>query len=480
MCKACCTASVYEKAGLAFLLLTLLGTISRRVDAVEGNDRFPLKVSPNHRYLVDARGEPFLMQGDSPWSLIVGASKEETERYLADRQAKGFNTLVINLVEHKFCRRPPTNIDGDGPFLVQGDFSTPNEKYFAHADWVIKRAAEHGMEVLLFPLYLGVKGADEGFFQEALANGPVKCRSYGQYVGKRYRDLDNIIWVMGGDRDPEEALEDVNALALGIRETDQRHLITAHCRSEHSAVDDYGQEGWLDLNSTYTYELVHDHLLADYNRKPVWPYFLLETTYEGEHNSTPVQIRRQAYWADLSGSTGQVMGSCPVWGFDYFADWEKGNDLIHDGMLYRLRNIDHPPNMKTGLDSTASKDMATLYKLFTSRPWHELVPDQTHSVVIAGLGELNGTDYLAAARAEDGSTAIGYLPTAREITVDMSKVSGTQANASWFNPRTGEATSAGSFPTRGTRQFTPPSSGDWVLVLDDSSKNLPSLGGRNP
>jgi Protein of unknown function (DUF4038)/Putative collagen-binding domain of a collagenase len=470
------SASVFS----ATLLIAIFSTCPADLGAAESRSQYPVRIGPNGRYLVDQKGQPYLIQGDSPWSLIVGTTNQEAERYLADRRSKGFNTLVVNLIEHKFCKDAPKNKVGEGPFTVSGDFSTPNEKYFTHADWLIRKAAENGMQVLLFPLYLGVKGADEGFFQEALANGPAKCRRYGQYVGKRYRDFDNIIWVMGGDRDPEEALEDVNALALGIREVDQRHLITAHCSSEHSAVEDYAQEGWLDLNSTYTYRLVHPKLLEDYGRKPVWPYFLLETTYEGEHNAPPVQIRRQAYWADLSGATGQVMGSCPVWGFDYFANWEKGDDTIFNGDLYRLRSIDHFSDQQNGLDSTASRDMARLHKLFTSRAWYELVPDQMHSVVTTGLGELNGLDYLAAARAEDGSTVIAYMPTARKITVDMSKTSGTEANAWWFNPRSGEASAAGNFPTQGFREFTPPGTGDWVLVLDDSSREFGPPGSPNP
>ncbi len=41
---------------------------------------------------------------------------------------------------------------------------------------------------------------------------------------------------------------------------------------------------------------------------------------------------------------------------------------------------------------------------------------------------------------------------------------------------TGEATSAGKFPTSGKKQFSPPGEGDWVLVLDDASRNLPAPG----
>jgi hypothetical protein len=399
---------------------------------------------------VEQNGTPFLVQGDAPWSIISGLTREEEEQYLENRRQKGFNSIIVNLIEHKF--HGPVDRYGEGPFTTPGDFSTPNEKYFEHADWVMRKAAEKGILVFLAPIYLGYIGTDEGWVEEALANGPEKCRAWGRYVGKRYLDFDNLVWVMGGDRNPEKAREDVDAVAAGIKEFDKRHLFTAHCHPENSAVDQYKDDGWLDVNDTYTYAIVHGKLLADYNRTPVMPFFLIETTYEGEHNASAVQIRRQAYWALLCGATGQFMGNRPIWLFD--------------------------PGWQQAMDATGSQDMVRLKALFTSRPWYELVPDQKHEVVVDGLGEFRGLDYLAAARTPDGGTVIAYMPTSRTFTVDLSKVSGTAAQAWWYNPRTGKADAAEKFPTGAKQKFTPPAEGDWVLVVDDSSRSLPPPGQR--
>jgi len=180
------------------------------------------------------------------------------------------------------------------------------------------------------------------------------------------------------------------------------------------------------------------------------PYVLIETTYEGEHNASAVQIRRQAYWAILAGATGQFMGNRPVWLFD--------------------------PGWEAALNSAGAQDMERLFHLFSSHPWYQLVPDEKHEVVVDGLGEFNGMDYLAAARASDGSTVMAYMPTARTITVQMNSVSGTKAIAWWFNPRTGQVIEKGKFPTSGKRKFSPESEGDWVLVLDDAASNLTRPG----
>jgi hypothetical protein len=156
-----------------------------------GNDSpFPLRVSTNGHYLVDAGGKPFLLQGDTAWSLIVQLTKEETEEYLENRRQKGFNAILVNLIEAYYADSPPKNKYGVAPFAREGDLSTPNEAYFAHADWVIRKAHEKGIVVVLNPCYAGYSSdfrtARDGWLAAIIANGPVKVRNYGRYVGDRY------------------------------------------------------------------------------------------------------------------------------------------------------------------------------------------------------------------------------------------------------------------------------------------------------
>src|SRR5205807_1070132 len=59
---------------------------------------YPLKVSASGRYLLDQNNKPFRIQGDSAQSLIANLTYSEADTYLADRQAKGFNTANVNLL----------------------------------------------------------------------------------------------------------------------------------------------------------------------------------------------------------------------------------------------------------------------------------------------------------------------------------------------------------------------------------------------
>ena len=198
-------------------------------------------------------------------------------------------------------------------------------------------------------------------------------------------------------------------------------------------------------------------VLKEYNRPSAKPVVLIESDYEFEQSSTPAVLRRQEYWALLSGAAGQLYGNGYTWPFK--AGW------------------------KDKLDTPGAVQIAHVQALFVPRPWYRLVPDQQHKVVTAGYGTFDATttagnryvmtsDYVTAARVPDGSLVMAYLPSRRPVTVDMSRLAGP-ATARWYDPSRGTYTAVqGSpLPNTGKREFTPPGNngdgdGDWVLVLE--------------
>jgi hypothetical protein len=120
--------------------------------------------------------------------------------------------------------------------------------------------------------------------------------------------------------------------------------------------------------------------------------------------------------------------------------------------------------------------MKYVQQLFRSRPWFILIPDFDHSVLTEGYGEWGSENYVTAALTSDGATMIAYLPVWQKVIVDMTKITGKIARCWWYNPDSGEATDTGTFPARGMHQFEPPSDGDWILVIDDASRDFPAPG----
>jgi PKD repeat protein len=420
---------------------------------------FPLKSPAGTRRLVDGNGRPFLVVGDAPWSLVTGLSKADAIVYLNDRKRLGFNTLVVNIVERFF--NGPVNKEGNEPFSKTAgvyDFSKPNLAYFAHVDYVLTEAAKRGMLVLLTPAYLGFGGGPEGWWPQidTAVNTDTVMLNYGRFLGDRYKSFNNVIWVMGGDWYAPQTLAKTRAIVQGITERDPAKVFTGHNARQQSALDTYAAEMWLTVNTTYSdCASTAARSENDYrNRSRVMPTIYFEGTYENEGGATPECLRSQAYWPVLLGATGSVFGNYPIWSFDplsFIGPWQQW------------------------LDSPGARGMSYFRKLFLSRAWDKLVPSLDGSVLTGGQGAL-GAGYAAVAVTTGAETVIVYTPTARALTIDMSKVGGTTARAWWFNPDTGAAKQIGDFPTTGTRVFNPPAAQDWVLVIDNASLGLAEPG----
>lgn len=388
-------------------------------------------------------------------------SETDAVDYLDDRTKRGFNSIIVSLIERRFADKAPATSDGIQPFLEAGDFTQPNPEYFDHAARVIAAAQERGICVWLCPAYLGWGGGEEGWFREVKAAGPEALRSYGKFVGRRFKDFPNIIWMPGGDyiMPPEDRWAG-QELALGIRDGGARQLMTAH-GGQTTAVETFGDQGWLAIDNVYRYEPdLWTFYRQTYRNRVVRPFVLIETAYEGEHHATPDRIRRQAWWAMLCGACGQFFGNNPIWYFD-----ATGHGYV---------DRKSAPTWRKALDLPGSRDMARLGAFFHQHPWHQLVPDLDDQLVTAG----GGTDVskVTAARTPDGQLAVLYVPSqaqdARELTLDLSGFAGP-VRGRWFNP----AREAKDIPLAAVLENakeqtvrTPgdngTGAGDWVLVLE--------------
>jgi len=422
---------------------------------------FPLKLSSSRRYLVDRSGAPFLINQASSWGLIQSLSTSDARDYLDALKQRGFNTVLVSIISYdtRMAGNPP-NWQGVPPFSVKWDFSSYNDAYFAHADEILNLAKDRGMLVALVPSYLGYAGdPSQGWMDEILSanNSVAKSVAYGRYLGDRYKNFTNIIWVAGGDNLPAAGSElesRLKGVIDGIKQNDPNHLWTAHWGGSNSvwSVENPTFVSYLDINGYYAYDYgaTQSQDLINYNRTPVLMTYHLDQSYETESGGTPENIRRKAYEAVLSGAAGSSFCAGPNWYLFY--NWRS--------------NMDTPGTLQTTI----------WYNAMVSRPWSELVPDQNHTAVTAGFGEVTGTDYAAAARTTSGSTIMAFMPSSRTLTVDMTKISGTAAKAWWLNPSNGQSTLIGTFATTGAKNFSPPGSGDWLLVIDDASRNRPPPG----
>lgn len=453
-----------EGAGTTEVTVRFAGrTASARVVSevpVEARPAFPLRASADHRTLVDFAGRPFRVQGDAAWSLVANLTDAEAERYLADRAARGFNTILVNLLEHRFAVAAPRNRRGEAPFQPEGELAHPVDAYFDAALETVRRAERHGMLVLLVPAYLGYgcpatpSPANEGWSAELARTEPAACAAYGRFVGARFRGQRNVIWVEGGDCTPPPG-SPLERCALevmhGLREADPEALQTGHFRPNGDSLDAAAFAVAMDLNSVYWYRTPYLACRRAYARAPALPAYLAETGYEHEAvQGSSGPVRTLMLWASLSCTAGAVFGSRPVWLFG--------------------------PGWEEGLASPATRDMERLGRLLDALPWQRLVPSSLggmRQLVTAGQGLARSEERVAAAATREGDLLLAYVPPGpgarRSIVVDTAGLAGP-ATARWFRPGTGDWVPVGQVLNRGLAWFTTPGGAagddDWLLVLE--------------
>ena len=376
---------------------------------------YPLKVSANERYLVDQVNVPFFYHADTAWQIFSKLTKAEAEQYLEDRRSKGFNALKVQILSP--APWAVVNREGQAPF-TDNDLTKPNDAYFTHVDWVVSRATQKGLLMVMSTAWFGYRG--DGWRNSLNTSN---ARAYGRYLGKRYQNFNNIVWVHGGDDPVEGKLDPVRELAAGIKENAPQHLQTYH-DNERASSETLNNEDWLDINMAYSRSVNYVQVLNEYNRQPVRPIVEGENLYADRNNSAFV-VRRQAYWMMLSGAAGHAYGADPVWRFD--PGWEN---MLNDPSAFQMEQ---------------------LRNLFGSRAWYNLEPDQNHTVVTDGYGTFGGNDYVTAAYTSDGNLLIAYLPEGGSLTVDLSKLN-RSVRAKWFDPTDGSYREAGSFNNSGSAQ----------------------------
>ena len=431
-----------------------------------GETPFPVKVSDNHRHLIDQRGEPFFYLGDTAWELFHRLDRGEASAYLEDRAARRFTVIqAVVLAEHGGLDVP--NANGDLP-LMGKDPARPVEAYFRHVDAVVGRAEELGLVIGMLPTWGSWWHDGEGIFT------PESARSFGEFLGRRYKDRP-IVWILGGDRPVEDDRQEaiVRAMAAGLRAGDGgRHLMTFHPPGGRTSAQWFHGDDWLAFDMTQSghgYDHPnHDRIAADFARRPAKPCLDGEPGYEdhpAEFNPKngyldAYDARKAAYWALFAGACGHTYGCHDIWQF-----YAPGRASITAART--------PWREAMGLPGAGQ--MRHARALLESRPILARTPDQAFLASEPG----RGTDHIQATRAEDGSYAFIYTASGRPFAVDLGKLTGERVRASWFNPRDGTSEEVGTFRRAGEKEFRPPSQGkgnDWVLVLDDASRGFTQPG----
>ncbi len=454
------------RQGSALLLASTLFFAANNIQAAPR-----LKVSENKHFLVKEDGAPFFYLGDTAWELFHRLNREEADIYLSNRAAKGFTVIqAVVLAELDGLKTP--NPYGDVPF-EDANPGKPVEAYFKHVDYIVNKAESLGLYIGMLPSWGDKWNKKWGVGPEVF--DPKTAEAYGEFLGKRYKDKP-IIWILGGDRSPEGEthLAVIRAMAKGLRKGDGgNHLLTYHPMGDNNSAEWFHNDDWLDFNM---FQSGHGAVnipnyrmtLKNYRLTPPKPALDGEPRYEDHPINWKSDqgwfdewdVRQAAYWSMLSGACGHTYGNHNIWQM-----FQPDRKPVSSARTLWKEAMDHPGALQMGL----------MKRLFESRPYQKLIPDQ--SIIIDGQSD--GAGYVTAAMASDQSFGFVYIPTGNLVVIKMNQFLGSRVRCYWFNPRDGVATQIGDVPSLGYNRFEPPTKGrgqDWVLVLDDAAANYPEPG----
>jgi hypothetical protein len=303
-----------------------------------------------------------------------------------------------------------------------------------------------------------------------IRNTEAICYLFGQWLGRRYRDRPNIVWLDGSDfngngipaaPDGTSGVQRALAILRGMRAAGAVQMRSGDWAPETLSTDQPEFAPFMDINGVYTYggafQATYSVARRGYLNSPSKPAYLKETGYEDENGSfgDPSAVRKYEWWCILSGATaGLFFGHAAIWAFT-------------------------PRRWKAAMESFGSRDVARIGGLMNSVAWQDLVPSELSGMrrlVVSSNGSQEPAipNYVAAAQNRDGTLLMAYVPPyssgPQRLTLDLQSMR-KPVRARWWDPTSAAFTAIGENPKGNLQEFTTPGSNragsnDWVLMLD--------------
>ncbi len=431
-----------------------------------------LRVSDNGLYLQHADGTPFFWLGDTGWLLPQRLDRDEADHYLAQSAREGFNVVQIQVINGvpSFNRYGKTS-HPDGWNLAVAS-TTGEYGYWEHLDHIVDAAERNG-------IYIGMVCIWGGLVKSGLMDEE-QAKTYGKFLADRYKDKKNIVWIIGGDIQGDIKTSEWDTLAQTIKANDPNHLMTFHPRGRTTSARWFHDRDWLDFNMfqsghrRYGQRMGNkEYPIPDNTEEDSWMYvdsvrkhMPLKPVLDGEPSYENIpqglhgadeplwkdkDIRRYAYWSVFAGSCGHTYGHNNIMQF------------IRPGLegAYFADGIKKP--WYAAIDDPGRLQMKYLKRLMLAFPFFERVADQS---LIIGNGEKY--DRIIATRGSD--YALAYNHTGREMTIDLSKISGKEKNIWTMDPCDGSLSYIGKTSVK-VYAHNPTPGKDIVLIAVDASKD---------
>ena len=423
-----------------------------------------LTVSDNHRYILE-NGKPFFWFADTAWLMFLRMSEEEIDIYLRNRKEKGINVIQAVLI-HSFAPDSKTS-------LLPAAGNTAGEDYWSFVERVLDKMDAIGLYAGLLPIWgQNIKDGRMG-----LAN----MTAYAEFLGARFRDRRNIIWILGGDVRGDAGIDIFRREAEILKKHNPERLITFHPFGRTSSSYWFQDSWWLDFNMFQSGHRRYDqaqlgewddripeepfygednwrYVLHDHGCTPIKPTLDGEPSYEGIpqglHNvRNPYweewDVRRYAYWSVFAGAAGHTYGSNAV-----MQVWNNPDELPAYGARELWSEAIHHPGIG---QLSHLKSLMESVDFIHGSPRDDLLAygqkERYHRIAV-----LAGDDYIFC-----------YDYMGDDFMLRMDGYKNRKLDCWWMDPRSGVKSYIKTVYNEEKLLFSPPArkefANDWVLIV---------------
>lgn len=428
-----------------------------------------LYVSENGRYLMQG-DRPFFWLGDTAWLMLQKLNEEDTRCYLRNRAEKGYNVIQTVLV-HTL-----PGVSESGCSLAPGIKNVTESAYWDFVDRVLDMAEE-------LKLYVGLLPSWGSLVKDGVLNKN-NITDYAEFLGRRFKQRTNIIWILGGDVRGDDGREVYPLEASILKKHNPERLVTYHPFGRTSSSLWFHEEEWLDFNmfqsghrrydqaslgewddnagkETFFGEDNWEYVKRDHSHPRTKPTLDAEPSYEGIpqglHNPrNPYweewDVRRYAYWSVFAGAAGHTYGSNAI--MQFYGETEgKG--------AYGVRE-----SWQDALHHPGCAQLMHLKKLMESVDYVNGRPDDCMLL----YGQKERYHRIAVFAGEDYVLCYDY--SGDQFLLDLSRYMERSMDAYWMNPQDGTYSYIATI--KGTRKWLASpvarkdKANDWVLVLKEA------------
>jgi len=408
-------------------------------------------IPPGGRNLVHADGRARLLCADTAWALPWRATLEQAKIYAQDREAKGFNAVLLMTVQPDMDAKGPRSRTEDLGFdvafedLPKGTLRQPRPEYFQMFDQLTAILVAHGIAPVYQPVFHGY-----GWKGRRVAGNVASAEDYARYC--RYLvarfGARPAIWLLGGDgpgTDPF-VVDQLDRAGRAIEEWDAYRQPTGIHYSPHSFNRTHQDKAWLDFQwcqTGHNGEHVPERVTDMWRNTPVKAVANGEPTYEniGKTGRGAGWWQGHEAWSNLTagGTMGLVYGAGSLWQWRLHpkepdhADW-----CTAPGAGWR-----------EALDFEGARYPGIAARIFDGLPFAGMQPNWTYTYGRRGLAVPGKVFVLYLP--EGGGTGILSLDVPRTYRV--------------YDPRSGAKVGKGKLPDQSRADFSSGSSGEPRVVV---------------